>query len=383
MSEHRLLTRRGLAVLGAAALCYLGANIVSAPQLAVISVFLVALPVIGIFVVYLPGARGEVTRLVSTDFLTVGEHSTVTVRLRLRGRLIRRARWRDTLPEALRGTAEGFVAAAGQNADSREPTVLRYGVVGVRRGIWPLGPLHVRTSDPFGLVNRRQQIGTARMITIAPQLVAVPALGALRGAAGGSTQTASQRIGPGADNLAPRRYFPGDTTRRIHWRATAHRGELMVRQEDEETSPDAVVLLDLRPARWAPRSEAEDAHFERAVSAVASAALSLEDAGYLVDVVASDGRLLGTLRGNETGRTALLMALTEVQPRGEEKLPTLPAGLTGPFVMITGRVTAGDVPRHPESTALVLAAEPASGALAALRAQGWRALLLEEAVSDA
>ena len=41
----------------------------------------------------------------------------------------------------------------------------------------------------------------------------------------------------GEDDVAIRTYRDGDDLRRIHWPATAHRGELMVRQEDRPGPP--------------------------------------------------------------------------------------------------------------------------------------------------
>ena len=55
--------------------------------------------------------------------------------------------------------------------------------------------------------------------------------------------------------------------RRIHWRATAHRDELMVRQEEQESTPEATVVLDRGVLRWSPealRAPGADAGFEAA-----------------------------------------------------------------------------------------------------------------------
>lgn len=383
MAEHRLLTRRGFAVLAASVLCFIAANVLGTWLLAYLSMLFGLLLILGALAIFLPGARGGVTRTISTDLISVGGRSRVTIRLRLRGRLIRRARWQDTLPEALEARAEGFVAEVGENGDTREPLVVDYPVTGARRGVWPLGPLFVRTSDPFGLIQRQQRIGTSRMITVVPRLVDIPVLATAPGASEGTVQTLAHRIGPGVDNLAPRRYFSGDSRRRIHWRATAHRGELMVRQEDEETSPDALVVLDLSPSRWAPARGEADPHFERAVSAAASAAVLLSERGYLVDLISAEGRVLGALRGQEGDRTALLVNLSEVAPGGRDVVPRIEETLRGPLVVISGRLPADQLPVHPGGTSLALIAEPDPGVLALLSARGWQAQLLEEAVPDA
>ena len=88
--------------------------------------------------------------------------------------------------------------------------------------------------------------------------------------------SADERSGQGADNLIPRPYAPGDSMRRIHWRASAHRGEFMVRDEEQESTPTATVLLDLTPLHWpADAREGDDPGFESAVTACVSAAWRL------------------------------------------------------------------------------------------------------------
>ena len=42
-------------------------------------------------------------------------------------------------------------------------------------------------------------------------------------------------------------YLPGDAMKRLHWKATAHRGQLMVRQEEQQINPRAGVFLDCEP----------------------------------------------------------------------------------------------------------------------------------------
>ncbi len=83
--------------------------------------------------------------------------------------------------------------------------------------------------------------------------------------------------------------------RRIHWRATAHRDTLMVRQEEQESSPAATVVLDRAVSRWSPaatHAPGSDAAFETAVTACVSVVARLVHEGYTVDVVDSDGTLL-------------------------------------------------------------------------------------------
>jgi uncharacterized protein (DUF58 family) len=176
--------------------------------------------------------------------------------------------------------------------------------------------------------------------------------------------------------------------RRIHWRATAHRGQLMVRQEEEESSPDALVVLDRSSARWDNTGEEADAAFEAAVSLCASSAIHLAGEGYGVDVIDSAGLSLGTLRGHEDDRDGLLVALAMVSPRGESRdLTTLIGGTPpGPLVYITGRLDEEDAALLRPSgaaAALLFSTDPLAGAGAAAAQHGWTVTTLGSDVAEA
>ncbi|QMU96090.1 DUF58 domain-containing protein [Microbacterium esteraromaticum] len=376
----RPLTARGAACLVLGGLLCVAANVLAARPLLYIGVLLLLLPLISLLVVRAPRRRGEVWRQISTDLLAVGETSKVTVRFELYAPGVPRGRWRDTLPDAVRGDAVGEYPG--------ETRLLHYDLEGVRRGTATLGPLLLRTVDPFGLAQRVQAFGETRMITVVPQVFALSPLPTRVGAAGGAAQTRSTRIGQGADNLIPRAYLSGDSRRRIHWRATAHRGSLMVRQEEEEASPDAVVVLDRAASRWARPGDTPDPAFEAAVSLCASAALRFVQDGYSVDVFDSSGALLGALRGHEDDRDGLMVALATVIPRGEPRdLRAIVGGTPpGPLVVITGAIQADDAVRLSTAGAaapMLIAAGASRDALAVAAEHGWNVARLDTAADPA
>ncbi|WP_245958630.1 DUF58 domain-containing protein [Microbacterium bovistercoris] len=367
--RRRPLTLRGVGCLLCGILLVIAANLVAAPVLIYLAVLLFALPLVAAIAVHLPRRSGTVSRVISTDLLTVGETSRVTVRFDLRALRAPYGLWRDELPAAVSGDASGEY--------ERGSASLRYQVTGERRGVSALGPLLLRTVDPFGLAQREQQFGDTSTITVVPQVVALDPLPVRVGASGGSAHSRSSRLGPGSDNLTPRHYVPGDSMRRIHWRATAHRGDLMVRQEEEEASPDAIVVLDRAASRWARPGIEADPLFETAVSLCASVAIRLVQDGYGVDVIDSAGQLLGSLRGHEDDRDGLLVALATISPRGESRDigAVIGASPPGPLVVITGALSEADADRLRSAGAaapILFAAGPGEGALPAAAAHGWR-----------
>lgn len=345
------------------------ANLVGAPILLYVGVLLIAVTVLSVLIVRMPRRSGTVARQISTDLLTVSEVSRVTIRFALRAIRVPHGLWRDVLPEAVSGDSAGeYPPESGQ---------LSYQITGVRRGIWAIGPLMLRTVDPFGLAQREQSFGETRTVTVVPEVLALDPLTVRVGAAGGTAHTSSSRLGQGSDNLSPRHYIPGDSMRRIHWRATAHRGQLMVRQEEEESSPDALVVLDRSATHWSPKGDGADPAFEAAVSLCASAAIHLAQEGYGVDVIDSAGNMLGTLRGHEDDRDALLVALAMVSPGGASRdVATLIGGTPpGPLVYITGSLDEEDAALLRPSgaaAAMLFATDPQTGVGDSVRRHGWR-----------
>ncbi|GGK42631.1 hypothetical protein GCM10010124_39350 [Pilimelia terevasa] len=154
-------------------------------------------------------------------------------------------------PVAVRGLRPGASAEVG------------YDVPTGRRGVVGVGPLLVRRRDPFDLVSADRAHGGTARVWVYPRrypLADVPP-GATR-----SLDGRHDRVPHGSitfDSL--RGYVVGDDLRRVHWRASARAGELLVREQVDTSVPHVVVVLDDRAEGYA---RAED--FESAVEVAAS-----------------------------------------------------------------------------------------------------------------
>ncbi|MGZ8804273.1 MAG: DUF58 domain-containing protein, partial [Microbacterium sp.] len=269
------LTARGTGALVLAAACLIIANEAGIPELMYFGILLIAALATSIASLYLTRRSETVMRSLSPDVATVGRDALVTVRVGVRTALpTAPGTWRDTVPRGLAARAHGVFPALGSGLRGAERIVqLSYSVTGARRGIHPLGPLQVTSSDPFGLARRTTVFGERTPVTVAPAVIDLPPLTNFAGEAGGTLHTTNNQLGQGADNLIARPYAPGDSMRRIHWRATAHRVELMVRQEEQESTPEATVVMDLGVLRFGPeamQAPGADPGFEAAVSACVS-----------------------------------------------------------------------------------------------------------------
>ena len=130
-----------------------------------------------------------------------------------------------------------------------------------------------------------------------------------------------------------REYAPGDDLRHVHWRSTARRGHLMMRQNETRRRTPVLLMLDVRPGTH------DRASFERAVEASASIATALDRSGRPFEVCvehrADDRRARappprahhGRARGRRAARRRPLIIASTAPPqrrahRGHRPRPT-------------------------------------------------------------
>ena len=171
------------------------------------------------------------------------------------------------------------------------------------RGRERLPALHVTTRFPFGLFAKSAPVAVDADIVVYPALRAVPA--ELWRRAPGAIFTSPRRAGRGHGLRNLREYRAGDDPRLIHWRLSAKRGALVVRELEEETTLDARLLLTGTGARDAERRE-------EALSEAAGLARALLRAGAGV-AVAGPGIDIPSGRGREQERR-ILTALALYDP---------------------------------------------------------------------
>jgi uncharacterized protein (DUF58 family) len=157
---------------------------------------------------------------------------------------------------------------------SRERARVRWQGASPRRGKYRFRDLDLGTRAPFGLVEQRVTIPLAEEILVYPQ---IGQLG--RRWVQLQRKSHENRMGKRHDRSAHqeeyhglRDYRSGDSPRWIHWRTSARRGELMVKEFEQENEQELAILID----PWLPRNkvspELRDA-METAISFAATVCL--------------------------------------------------------------------------------------------------------------
>jgi uncharacterized protein (DUF58 family) len=300
------LTRRGLTLTGIGSLFTVAGVGLGVPTLVQAGLLPLLAVLAGVGSVTLPilAARGRTlttNRTVRPHPASVGQPSTVDVTVHGKRQLDRMRLTEQASAELTDGT--GPRARVRRMARGAQ---LSYPIRPGRRGRWTVGPLRAHLRDPFGTVQWSGALGAAVSVAVRPAIVELKD----RGGAALLDAAAAGAHSPSPDDAALREYRSGDDPRRVHWRSTARRGELVVRQDEHSGHRPATVLLDLPPR--------EDA-LEWTISAGASIAVALLGAGYRV-------RLL-------TGH----VEATRYDPHDREKLLDEMIDLSGPADAVTGR----------------------------------------------
>ena len=281
------LSVRGRCLLAGGVAALVCAAVLHEINLARIGIFLVVLPLLAYTMVSRTRYRLTCTRRLEPVRVPAGDAARVVLRLENVSRLPTGVMLaEDTVPYMLGGRPR-FVL---DRVVPQRSVDVEYTVRSQIRGRFRVGPLTVRLTDPFGLCEVARSFSASDVLVVTPQVVALPDIRLGGDWAGAGESRARSVATSGEDDAATREYRQGDDLRRIHWRSTARRGELMVRREEQPWQSRAALLLDCRGG--VHHGDGAASSLEWAVSAAASVGLHLSRAGFTMRVVSDEGEEL-------------------------------------------------------------------------------------------
>ena len=405
-SALRSLTVRGRAFLASGLTALVCGVVLLERDLARMGLLVSALPLVA--AVYVAGRSHhlKITRVVSPPTLVVGETATVRVQVDNGGAPTGVLLLEEQLPYALGARPRFLVQPMYRGAHE----LLTYSVRPEIRGRHQLGPMQVRLREPFGMVERRQEVPGTTQLLVTPPITPLREI-KLGGGwfASGDDHPRSFTVGNVAD-VVVREYRRGDDLRRVHWRSTARMGELMVRNEEQLWQAKATVVLDNRAVSH--RGNGPGSSLESAVAAAASVAVHLSGLGYRVRLITGSGVTEGRHeRGRPLDPFPLLEELATLEATREPALPeiALSDDVTGGIIIgLLGAIRVDDhdwwarfARQNAQSLALVLDVDdwgqpfdPSTGLRSVsgaepepppvppwLVGQGWRAASLNKGAS--
>jgi uncharacterized protein (DUF58 family) len=358
-----------------------------------------AIPCVAALVVQRSRVRIANRRSVDPPQASAGE--AVTVNLVISNRSLLRTgtlMLEDQLPERLVGRARFVLDPLG----AHESRTVSYRIPGLGRGHYRTGPLRIRLSDPFRMIDLTRSFTATTDFVVAPVIDSLPPSDPPRTDDLGDT-VGSHSIGThGADDQSTREYRIGDDLRKIHWRSSARTGALMVRQEERPWRGQSTVLLDLRSAAHASaRSDFMDGRDPRLTSSLEWAVSAAASIGSHVMLAGREMSLLADPSGARVkfgDRGRLATHLASVREIGQADLapiagPLRTAARDSALVAVLGRLdpvtlrTLADAhPRGRSSPAFAMLLDvdtwidpdlppdgrTVNGTAAVLRNAGWR-----------
>jgi len=207
-----------------------------------------------------------------------------------------------------------------------------------RRGRFQLGPIVMRSGDPFGLFRTELRVPNEALLLVYPRIVPIPFWTLPGSFLEGSVLTGQRSLQSTSMVMGIREYRPGDALNRIHWRSSARHRDLQVKEFELDKTADLWIYVDLE-RHW-HRGEGEDSTEERCITVAASVVQKALREHRNVGLITSGGRseVLHPDRGTKQfGK--LMQYLAEMQVGGTRSLAetiveTLPRLRRGTSVLL-------------------------------------------------
>jgi uncharacterized protein (DUF58 family) len=367
----RTLTGRGRALLALGVISAGAGWSVDQPAIIAVALLLILIPGLGILAVRRSRFVLGSARTVSPSRIPFGSDAEVVLTVENGSRFPSGALLlEDTVPDSLGEPTRLVLDRIPPRAQRSE----RYRITGLQRGRTKVGPLTVHVADPFGTARLARSFTATNSVVVTPRIVDLGPAGASMTPGGRGDTMLRSLAARGDDDLLPREHRAGDDMRRIHWRATARQGELMVRREEQAWHSSITVVLDDRER--AHHGAGAASTFEWAVSAAASVAVHYLRHGWRLTVLTASGRVLVDAHAPTGSELDLvLQAFADVRLTDAPMAATLglDTDAATAVVAVLGRVTddaARTLARPVAGFAGCLLLEP--GPEDYLRTQGWR-----------
>lgn len=234
-------------------------------ELFVLGTCLVVLVILAVLTVVMARARIEIQRTFDPARPSVGETLDVEVILSASVGMAS-----CQVVETVDGRAYLSLTPAKSWRDERSRTSYRLPLT--HRGVVSLGPASIQIFDPFGIARIHRVLGTDQEVLVIPQSVAIdlPQPGLCRGNLIDQMQRELRNRSSNSEFHSIRDYQVGDDVRRVNWKASAKREDLVVNQYQSLSPIDLHLVIDNQTSRY--RTEG----FEVAISIATSFARQAE-----------------------------------------------------------------------------------------------------------
>ena len=227
------MTRRGRAVLGLGLLTYVAARAFGSKPLYPVALGLLFVLVVAWLWVRLGQGPMRLHREVGDEVRLEGDDVEVELRLEHSGRV----------PPASLVLVEK-ISRLGERRTAFESKHGHYTLSDVRRGRYLFLEARAVLEDAFGLERAEIPLAAPWTLLVYPRLVELDRLFSEGGSYAQDGRRLLLRRPSGFDLHSVRDYEQGESLRKVHWRSTAKRGDLMVKELEDSPRDEVAILLD-------------------------------------------------------------------------------------------------------------------------------------------
>ena len=205
-------------------------------------------------------------------------------------------------------------------------TIQSYPFLVTRRGLYVFEGIKIFTRFPFGLFMKAATFPLRSEVMVYPEIKNLPSV-LLDDLSMVGHDKAVPQCGQGTTLHNLRLYQPGDDSRTFHWKTTARKSLLIVRETEAVDQRQVTITLHTDISDWVDGSDWHAA-FEKAVSLAASLIVLFTERMYEVRLVIGEQHL--AYESGEAHLSRMLSLLAVCQPIiGSQSKPRGPLRLTG------------------------------------------------------
>lgn len=207
---------------------------------------LLLLPLFSVLASLTASKRLELNQTVKRHILQKGEQTEYTITLTNKSRffcpLVRACFLRDAKPVVQGWETEHFFSLPSGKSES-----VRYTLNGTYRGKFPIGVQHLEVLDYLGMFRLKRRANQKLVLKVFPQAIPLAGFYADLGqeVSRREINLLSQEDRSAVSDI--KNYRPGDHLKDMHWKLSAKRGELLVKNYEIISNTGATVVLDTRP----------------------------------------------------------------------------------------------------------------------------------------
>lgn len=183
---------------------------------------------------------------VEKERVEVGE--SFAVKVRLDNDAVLPIPWVEVDDETPKNLVANETPGQATSVPLMESRVIPLRLTARRRGHYHIGPVRVRLGDAMGLFASECAFTSQTAVTVYPRVHPIDNLPIPLSQPFGPTRTQERAFEDPSNHAEIRPYRPGDNPRYIHWKTSARRGELMMRQYELNATTQMTIFVDLHGA---------------------------------------------------------------------------------------------------------------------------------------